>query len=103
MSRGQPPADSADADSADADSAEATVSREQVRRLADLARLDVEEGRLEALTGDLRRLIEHAQQLGEVDTAGVSGPSGRRRSGTAGAPGGIGSTPAVSTSPSCWA
>jgi aspartyl-tRNA(Asn)/glutamyl-tRNA(Gln) amidotransferase subunit C len=68
MSRSPTTADSDD--STTTETAE-VVSQEDVRHLADLARLDVEEGRLEALTGDLRRLLDYAQQLGEVDTAGV--------------------------------
>ncbi|PSQ80045.1 MAG: hypothetical protein BRD46_05125 [Bacteroidetes bacterium QS_8_68_15] len=75
MSRSQQPADADDApttpEGASDEAPEAAVSQDDVRHLADLARLDVEEGRLEALTGDLRRLIGYAQQLGEVDTAGV--------------------------------
>lgn len=48
-----------------------SVSPEDVRRLAGLARLDFTDQEIDALAGDLSRLLSHARQLGEVDTAGV--------------------------------
>lgn len=47
------------------------VTPEEVQRLAHLAHLTFSDEEAEALTGDLNRLLDYAQQLGEVDTAGV--------------------------------
>jgi aspartyl-tRNA(Asn)/glutamyl-tRNA(Gln) amidotransferase subunit C len=46
-----------------------TVS--QVRRVAELARLDLASGEEELLTGQLNAILKYMDQLGEVDTAGV--------------------------------
>ena len=46
-----------------------TVS--QVRRVAELARLDLASGEEELLTGQLNAILAYMDQLGEVDTAGV--------------------------------
>ena len=46
-----------------------TVS--QVRRVAELARLDLAPGEEELLTGQLNAILEYMDQLGEVDTTGV--------------------------------
>jgi aspartyl-tRNA(Asn)/glutamyl-tRNA(Gln) amidotransferase subunit C len=46
-----------------------TVS--QVRRVAELARLDLVSGEEELLTGQLNAILKYMDQLGEVDTAGV--------------------------------
>ena len=68
MSRSQA---SASSDDSPAEVASASVSQEEVEHLADLARLDFTANEKEALAEDLSRLLGHAQQLGEVDTAGV--------------------------------
>lgn len=47
------------------------VSPDEVRHLARLAQLSFSEEEVEALAGDLSRLLGYAKQLGEVDTAGV--------------------------------
>lgn len=48
-----------------------SVTPEDVQHLADLARLDLSEEETEKLSENLSRLLGYAQQLGEVDTAGV--------------------------------
>ena len=47
------------------------ISIEQVRYVAELARLDLAPGEEERLTGQLNAILEYMGQLGEVDTAGV--------------------------------
>ena len=46
-----------------------TVS--QVRRVAELARLDLAPGEEELLTGQLNAILGYMDQLGEVDTTGI--------------------------------
>jgi aspartyl-tRNA(Asn)/glutamyl-tRNA(Gln) amidotransferase subunit C len=47
------------------------VGREQVRQLARLARLELDEDELEPLGVDLGRILGYVQLLGEVDRADV--------------------------------
>jgi aspartyl-tRNA(Asn)/glutamyl-tRNA(Gln) amidotransferase subunit C len=48
------------------------VSREDVRRIAELARLGPDEAAIDRLTGELNGILEHVRRLEEVDTSGVS-------------------------------
>ncbi len=47
------------------------VDRATVRRIAMLARIDVPDGDLEKLAGELSNILGWVEQLGEVDTEGV--------------------------------
>ncbi len=47
------------------------VDRATVRRIAMLARIDVPDGDLEKLAGELSNILGWVEQLGEVDTVGV--------------------------------
>ena len=47
------------------------ITIDRVRRVAELARLDLAPGEEESLTGQLNAILEYMDQLGEVDTAGV--------------------------------
>ena len=47
------------------------INGNQVRRVAELARLDLAPGEEELLTGQLNAILAYMDQLGEVDTAGV--------------------------------
>ena len=47
------------------------ISLDQVRYVAELARLDLDPGEEERLTGQLNAILEYMGQLAEVDTAGV--------------------------------
>lgn len=53
----------------------ASVSREEVRRIARLARVRVEEAEAEALARDLGAVLGYAELLGSLDTAGVEATS----------------------------
>ena len=47
------------------------VDRATVRRIAMLARIDVPDGDLDKLAGELSNILGWVEQLGEVDTEGV--------------------------------
>jgi aspartyl-tRNA(Asn)/glutamyl-tRNA(Gln) amidotransferase subunit C len=47
------------------------VDRDVTRRVAHLARIRVEEDQLDALAGELSRILAFAEQLAEVDVEGV--------------------------------
>jgi aspartyl-tRNA(Asn)/glutamyl-tRNA(Gln) amidotransferase subunit C len=47
------------------------LTLEQVRHVAELARLDLAPAEEERLTGQLNAILEYMGQLAEVDTAGV--------------------------------
>ena len=47
------------------------VDRDTTRRVAHLARIRVEEDQLDALAGELSRILAFAEQLGELDVDGV--------------------------------
>lgn len=49
----------------------ARITREDVERLADTARLYILEDEIEQMTEELNKIIEYAQTLQEVDTTGV--------------------------------
>ena len=47
------------------------ITIERVRRVAELARLDLAPGEEGILTGQLNAILEYMDQLGEVDTTGI--------------------------------
>jgi aspartyl-tRNA(Asn)/glutamyl-tRNA(Gln) amidotransferase subunit C len=47
------------------------ITADQVRYVAELARLDLAPGEEQLLTGQLNAILEYMGQLGEVDTTGV--------------------------------
>ncbi|MHB8834951.1 MAG: Asp-tRNA(Asn)/Glu-tRNA(Gln) amidotransferase subunit GatC [Candidatus Methylomirabilia bacterium] len=47
------------------------ITVDRVRRVAELARLDLAPGEEELLTGQLNAVLEYMDQLGEVDTTGI--------------------------------
>ncbi len=47
------------------------ITTDRVRRVADLARLELAPGEEGALTGQLNAILEYMDQLSEVDTTGV--------------------------------
>ena len=49
----------------------AKISIEQVRYVAERARLDLAPGEEVLLTGQLNAILEYMDQLGEVDTTGI--------------------------------
>jgi aspartyl-tRNA(Asn)/glutamyl-tRNA(Gln) amidotransferase subunit C len=49
----------------------AGISREEVQRLARLARLRLEEGEVTTLSGQLETILAYVEQLGEVDVREV--------------------------------
>lgn len=51
-----------------------SVSGDEVRRIAALARLRPDEAQVERLTGELNRILEHVDTLSEVDVSGVEEP-----------------------------
>jgi len=55
-----------------------SVDREEVDRIADLARLSLDEGEAERLTEEMNRILEHADRL-----RGVSGQAGGETEGPA--------------------
>ena len=48
-----------------------TIDREEVRKVANLARLDITEAEEEAFTGDLNSILEYFDRLSELDTTDV--------------------------------
>lgn len=49
----------------------ARITREDVERLADTARLYIMEDEIEQMTEEINKIIEYARTLQEVDTTGV--------------------------------
>lgn len=58
------------------------VSASDVRHIAALARLGLDEGRVPALVGELNTILEHMEVLGKVDTKGVEHAVGVGAGGT---------------------
>lgn len=48
-----------------------SVTKEEVEYIADLARLQFEEEELESLAEDMNQILDHMEQLGELDTEDV--------------------------------
>ena len=48
------------------------LSRDDIKKVADLARLKLTEDELDSLAGDLRAIVGYVQVLNEVDTTGVA-------------------------------
>jgi aspartyl-tRNA(Asn)/glutamyl-tRNA(Gln) amidotransferase subunit C len=49
-----------------------SVSKDEVTRIASLARLELDEDAVDRMTEDMNAVLAHMEQLGEVDTEGVS-------------------------------
>ena len=47
------------------------IDREQVLHVARLARLSLSEEELDRLPGDLNKILEHVEKMGELDLEGV--------------------------------
>ena len=60
-----------DAAPAPASAARLTISPDDVRHVAKLARLAVDDGRLSALAGQLEPILHYIEQINQVDVAGV--------------------------------
>ncbi len=48
------------------------ITREEVRQVAHLARLNVTEDQIDAFAGQIGRILEYIDQLNQVDTTGVA-------------------------------
>jgi aspartyl-tRNA(Asn)/glutamyl-tRNA(Gln) amidotransferase subunit C len=48
-----------------------SITRDEVRRIALLARLSLTDAEEEELAGQLSHILDHFQRLGEIDTEGV--------------------------------
>jgi aspartyl-tRNA(Asn)/glutamyl-tRNA(Gln) amidotransferase subunit C len=48
-----------------------SVDTNTVRKIANLARIAVSDGEVEAMTGELNNILGWVEQLGEVDTDGI--------------------------------
>lgn len=48
-----------------------TLSREEVKKIAQLARLELTETEIDRYAGELSRILDYVAQLGEVKTEGV--------------------------------
>lgn len=48
-----------------------SVTRKQVEHIADLARLQLDEGELEEYTAQLNKILEYVDKLNELDTENV--------------------------------
>ena len=48
-----------------------TITINDVQRLASLSSLHLSDSEVQALQGDLERIIQYIEQLGELDTTGV--------------------------------
>jgi aspartyl-tRNA(Asn)/glutamyl-tRNA(Gln) amidotransferase subunit C len=49
-----------------------SVSRDEVARIARLARLELDGGEVERMTTDMNAILAHVEQLNEVDTDNVA-------------------------------
>jgi aspartyl-tRNA(Asn)/glutamyl-tRNA(Gln) amidotransferase subunit C len=49
-----------------------SVDKDTVRRIAKLARIALDEGRVEAMAGELHGIVQWVAQLDEVDVTGVA-------------------------------
>jgi len=48
------------------------VSKEDVRKIADLARLHLDQAEIQRMTRDMNDILDYVQKLNEVDTENVS-------------------------------
>lgn len=55
------------------------IGETEVRRIAELARLELDERQLRRLAGDLEGILRHFRALGEVEPGGDTGPADRER------------------------
>lgn len=51
------------------------ITKEEVRYVANLARLEISAAEIEKLTGQIGEILDYVDQLNQVDTTGVSGTS----------------------------
>ncbi|MCE5333650.1 MAG: Asp-tRNA(Asn)/Glu-tRNA(Gln) amidotransferase subunit GatC [Desulfobacteraceae bacterium] len=51
---------------------DAKISREEVRHVANLARLDLSEAEQERMTGQMNGILSYMEKLNELDTTGIS-------------------------------
>ncbi len=51
------------------------ITKEEVRYVANLARLEISTAEIEKLTGQIGEILDYVDQLNPVDTTGVSGTS----------------------------
>jgi len=49
-----------------------SVDKDTVRRIAKLARIALDEGRVEAMAGELNGIVQWVAQLNEVDVTGIA-------------------------------
>ncbi|MBI2038936.1 MAG: Asp-tRNA(Asn)/Glu-tRNA(Gln) amidotransferase subunit GatC [Candidatus Niyogibacteria bacterium] len=49
------------------------ITREDVKKMADLARIELDASEGAALAGDLERILDYIEKLKEVNTKGVEG------------------------------
>lgn len=57
-----------------------SVDRDEVRRIADLAKLDLDDEEADRLTGEMNRILEHAERLRSLDAhAGTAAPGDESR------------------------
>jgi aspartyl-tRNA(Asn)/glutamyl-tRNA(Gln) amidotransferase subunit C len=48
------------------------ITRDEVKRIAELARLEIPEDRLDRLAGELSKVLDFAAALGKLDLAGLA-------------------------------
>ncbi|MHC1728645.1 MAG: Asp-tRNA(Asn)/Glu-tRNA(Gln) amidotransferase subunit GatC [Syntrophobacteraceae bacterium] len=48
------------------------ITREEVRHVADLARLELSEAEEERMTGQMNGILEYMEKLNELDTEGIT-------------------------------
>lgn len=57
-----------------------SVDRDEVRRIADLAKLDLDDEEADRLAGEMNRILEHAERLRSLDAhAGTAAPGDESR------------------------
>lgn len=49
-----------------------TIDKETIYKVADLARIAIEEKEVDSLMGDMNKILTFMEQLNELDTSGVS-------------------------------
>jgi len=59
-------------DEASTSQSSTTISPDEVRRIADLAHLDLSEAEIESMVAELGAILDYVRQLDEVDTEGAA-------------------------------
>lgn len=78
------------------------VTREEARRIASLARLEMDDATLDRMAGEMTRILDYIDQLREVDTSAageIDAPSATWRSDT---PGRTAAVEAIATNAPAW-